>query len=63
MDATNPSEDSKAKFRVGHHLRHGAGGEPRLEAVGEPRLEAVQKMPRKSRFAVVIVKPSAVATT
>jgi len=55
MDTTNPREDPKAKFRVGHHLRHGAGG--------EPRLEAVQNGPKTSRFAVVIVKPSAVATT
>jgi len=25
VDPTNPREDHKAKFRVGHHLCHGAG--------------------------------------
>jgi len=33
MDPKNPREDPKVKFGVGHHLRNGAGGEPRLEAI------------------------------
>jgi len=33
MDTTSPTEDHKVKLGVGHHLRNGAGGEPRLEAI------------------------------
>jgi len=35
MDLADPREDQKAKFRAGHHLRHGAGCEPRLEAAAK----------------------------
>ena len=55
MDTTNPTEDQKVKLGVGHHLRNGAGG--------EPRLEAVPKIQKTTQFAEAIVRRSTMATT
>jgi len=55
MDPTNPREDQKVKLGVGHHLRNGAGG--------EPRLEAVPKNQKTTQFAEAIVPGSTIATT
>ena len=33
MDPTHPRGDPKAKLGLDRHIRHGAGGEPRLEDV------------------------------
>jgi len=37
MDPTNTREDPKAKFRVGHHLCHGAGGQPTWSLEAGPK--------------------------
>jgi len=55
VDTTNPSKDHKVKLGVGHHLRNGAEG--------EPRLEAVPKIQKTTRFAEAIVRRSTMATT
>jgi len=55
MDPSNPRECQKAKFGVGLHLFHKAGG--------VPRLEAVLKCPQKVQFAWVVVQRSSMATT
>jgi len=55
MDPTNPREDHKAKFGVSHHLRLGAGG--------RRRLEAVPKKPNIARFAVIIAQQLTTAKT
>jgi len=55
MDTTNPTNDHKVKLGVGHHLRNGAGGEPRLEVIA--------KNQKTTRFAKAIVRRSTMATT
>jgi len=55
MDTTNPTKDQKVKLGMGHHLRNGAGG--------EPRLEAVPKIQKTTQFAEAIVRRSTMATT
>jgi len=55
MDTTDPTNDQKVKLGVGHHLRNGAGGEPRLEAI--PQIQ------KTTRFAEAIVRRSTMATT
>jgi len=55
MVLTNPMEDQEVQFRVGHCFCIAAGG--------EPRLEVVKKNPKITRFAMVIVQRSTMATT
>jgi len=52
---TNTTEDQKVKLGVGHHLRNGAGG--------EPRLEAFPKNQKTTQFAEANVRGSTMATT